>query len=238
LPTSSERLVLDDLGGRPYFSVRLIPNAEYLVQLPAAKSIVEASSVSIRGWSFPRYYDPDVHVAENKYAFSTATVERHVELWRVYRTLQFLYVGATWDGPFQQKHREEFERMRWRETNASPPTSLASFVGLIYSVTEFVIFASRFASSPVVDCPVTLKVALHNIENVALVSGDESVFFHSVYQAHGSLVRADDLVISEAIDVDSAVDLAKSPIRDILGAFDWAVKDETIESWQKKLLRR
>lgn len=237
MPTSSERLVLDELGERPYFSVRLIPNAERSTLLPSAKNVVEANAVSVRGWSFPRYHNQDVHTAGNKYAFSTTTHDRHVELWRVYRSLQFLYVGATWDGPFQDQHRRENERMRWRENDA-PPASLASFVGLIYSITEFVIFASRFASALVVDCPVTLKVALHNIENVVLVSGDESVFFHNDYRAHSGLVRADDVLILKAIDTKSAADVAKSPIRDILGAFDWAVTDQTIESWQQKLLRR
>lgn len=235
LATSEEEAILEQVKAKPYYSVRFRPEKPMDLSFEHTTELVETNAVRLRGWDFP-YYDPKTVVRDRKYIGVQVDWERHVELWRMFRSGQFMYFGAPWDlaRDHQERLRREFEQVFVvRPTQRESVPGLLSFVGMIYSVTEFYIFAARLAKS--VETPgVVFEVGLKNVEGWALVSGEVGVPWHSFYQCRTRnipLKEGDyDRLVSDPV-TDAAIAL-----KEIFACFGWDSAAGAIESWQERLM--
>jgi len=190
----------------------------------------------MRGWDFPHYFEDSVGNAQT-YLFNATSWSGHVELWRLYRSGQFLYIGAPWDlgMDHQERMMTEFRNSVFIR-NASQKDEVIgvmSFVGMIYSITEFHLFAARFGKSlDVTDF--ALDIGLHNIENWGLVPGEPSVPWHSVLRAKVKSIRIPS-PNAQAVFEDPITTSAEA-LKEIFECFDWENSDGAIRSWQERFV--
>gem|GEM_PF-2817694 len=237
MPTPSETEILEKIRKEPYYSLRILPMTGIELTLKAASELIRKDAVRLRGWDMP-HYDSNEIGRTQAYIFNGTDWASHVELWRMYRSGQFVYFGAPWDLAMdhQDKLRAEFDKfvfMADEPTKADVPGVL-SFVGMIYSVTEFFIFAARLAKS-LETTRFSIDLTLHNIEKWALVSGEVgTLLWHYFYQA-----RTPEIRISRDFRESSQVDpLAESAdaLREIFECFSWDNSEGSIKNWQQKFM--
>jgi hypothetical protein len=228
--------VLDDIKKAPYYSLRIQPATGCSLTIATARSIVQKDAVRMRGWDFPHYFEDSVGNAQT-YLFNATSWSGHVELWRLYRSGQFLYIGAPWDlgMDHQERMMTEFRNSVFIR-NASQKDEVIgvmSFVGMIYSITEFHLFAARFGKSlDVTDF--ALDIGLHNIENWGLVPGEPSVPWHSVLRAKVKSIRIPS-PNAQAVFEDPITTSAEA-LKEIFECFDWENSDGAIRSWQERFV--
>jgi hypothetical protein len=243
LPTSSEEAneILSLIAKEPYYSVRIAPTrALEPVTLREAKRVVGDNAVRLRGWDFPHFESNDVHNGSS-FAFSFVNWQRHVELWRIYQSRQFVYLGASWDTAmdFQEKLRKELDHMLLPRPAAKESVAgLLSYIGVIYSVTEFYLFASRLANELNYREYVRLEIALHNVDGWALASGDPRVLWHWLYQAHVKTIRIPAPDPSELFTEADAASAAQKGLAVLFAGFNWEDSAGAIETWQRRLIER
>lgn len=240
LTTTSEQPILEKVKQGPYFSLRVIPDSEIatLSFEEARKSALDAK-VSLRGWDFPHV---DMRQVFNgpEYIFGVVDWHRHLELWRLYLSGQFVYLGNLWDvlPEFQERLRRELEQDFFEATDAQKRSvvGLTSFIGLIYSVTEFYVFTARLAERLRWPTSVVMKCRLKNIDGWALGAGDPSLIWHSYFQS-----KVKDIDLSKTVLVTELVaepqKLALNSIKVLFAGFNWNDASENmIRQWQTKLL--
>jgi hypothetical protein len=240
LATTSETAVLEKFKGQPHFSLRIMadPPAGGLSLLDARK-LVESNVVSLRGWDFP-HVDPRDTYNAGEYVACVTDWERHVELWRMYRSSQFVYIGNLWDISFDTQ-RNLMAELKRPSVLATPEQkgSIAgaiSFVGLIYSITEMYMFASRLATARGVVDKVSINLMLRDIDRWALASGEPAIVWHRFYQSRIPMIDASmDMPASDLIE-----DFARSAIpaiQEVFQGFNWNdASTNVITQWQDRLL--
>jgi hypothetical protein len=233
--TSREAAILDKVKAEPYYSVRFQPGTPLDLSLERTVELVNKSAVRLRGWDLP-YYDAKTSVRDQRYVGSHIDWQRHVELWRMYRSGQFVYFGAPWDLAMdsQERLRQEFDRYVLAERSQKATISgLLSFVGMIYSVTEFYLFAARLAKA-LETRSVRLDVSLKNVENWALVSGEVGVPWFSFYASRTTRVDYTESDIERLVS-DPVADAAIN-LREIFACFGWDNSADAIKSWQERFM--
>jgi hypothetical protein len=237
LPTLSERDVLDRIRTGPYYSVRFIPGDENL-DIPKArlKELVAADAVRLRGWDLPSDHASTIYTA-SAFVGSYLEFNNHVEAWRFYMSGQFLYFANPWDifEDLQERLKAELGHsitLPHPSVRDSIP-GLFSFVGMIYSLTEFHLWASRVIASLTLNSA-TLRIAMHNISGWALASGEPLAMFFDFYQARSS---------SAHLRPPMPTDLSANPVatanaaaRELFEYFNWSPSEATIRQWQDRLI--
>ena len=205
-----------------------------------AKRVVNDDAVRLRGWDFP-HYDPNSAFNTPAYVGLTVDWSQHVEMWRMYRSGQFAYLGATWDVAldFQDRLRNEFDRsvLAPHPSTKASVVGLLSFIGMIYTVTEFFVFASRLATTLGYASNVRLEIAMHNTEGWALVSGDQGVPWHGFYQSHVNDIRLTPPAPRDlGTDTADAAGAARTALAELFACFNWSNSAGAIQTWQTQFL--
>lgn len=239
MPTSSERLILDLLKTGPYYTVRFMPGIDDLA-LPKARlrELVTNEAVRLRGWDFPADFPDRVYNAAH-YVGSFLEFDSHVEVWRFYTSGQFVYLGSPWDifQDLQSRIREEFDRYVILPHSSAGGTvpGVFSFVGLIYSLTEFHLWCSRLMSAlELTDA--TLLVSMHNIAGWALASGEPLSLFHSFCQATTNAAKLS--APSGPMLATNPVQTANIAARELFEYFNWNPDEANVRAWQDRLISK
>jgi hypothetical protein len=111
-------------------------------ELARLEEIVQRSSVLIRGWDFPHIsnrgdFDRGIDWVGQSTAFGF-----HREIWRLYLSGQFVFLGSLWDDWLDQSHWRRPPPEEW-----APGTRLSIYEAL-YGYAEIYDFASRLAVTP------------------------------------------------------------------------------------------
>ncbi len=233
---SKEQDALARIKSGPYYSVRCQPARPLDISLQRCDELIKENAVRLRGWDFP-HYDYQGLIRDQKYVAGHVDWENHVELWRMYRSGQFVYFGSPWDlaMDWQAKLRKEFEHsaLTANQVQKDEIVGFFSFVGVIYSVTEFFVFAARLAKA--LETPgIALGVSVKNAENWALVSGEPGVWLHSLYACRTSTIEIKLNNLEELLD--DPVACAAVGLREIFALFNWDNSAAAIEQWQKKFM--
>ena len=237
MPTDSEDELLAAIKGTPHFSVRFRPIDETLnIPMETLRSILSKDAVRLRGWDFPHYQADKAWNAQT-HVFSTIMYEEHLELWRIYRSGQFVYFSSLWDvfRDFQSRLRTQFERnvVLANQAQKDATKGLTSFIGMIYSVTEFFVFSARLAQSlRIVDFK--LDILLRNVSDWALVPGDEGIPWSGFYQCKINEIRlpAED---SHAI-VEDPLAASRTALRELFESFNWNGSAGAIQHYQERFM--
>jgi hypothetical protein len=235
LATSREEEILALVKAKPYYSVRFLPASPMDLTLEQTVELVRSNEVMLRGWDVP-HFDQNTIVRSQRYIGVQVNWERHVEMWRMYRTGQFIFFGAPWDlaMDMQQRLMQEFRHvMVPHESVRELVPGVLSFVGIVYSVTEFYIFAARLARALETQ-RIIFELGLKNIEGWALVTGEVGIPWHAFYQCRTPIIQLR-LRDYDAL-VDDPVAAAASGLEEVFACFGWDNATNAITSWQTRLM--
>lgn len=235
LMTSSEKAITDEIRRHPYYSVRLRPaGLAGKLALSDAKTLAMKNAVQLRGWDFP-HFDANTVASTPEYVFNTVSWGNHLELWRLYRSGQFVYLGNVWDvfEDIQKRLRAEFDRdVIANESQKASVTGCLSFIGMIYSVTEFCLFCARLAKA-IEARSIDLDISLHGVGGWALVTGDPAVPWHQFYQSQSDEIQ----VLAPGADVMAdPVAASATALETIFQCFNWDNPAPAIASWQQRFM--
>lgn len=163
----------------PYWRVIIRPgiyNRERIGSISGCVSLVERYAVRLRGWSFP-YLSTGreaLELGSNSIGFSVNILGR-IEYWRLYQSSQLVYFSAVpersmpdWDAKLRHESRHHIGRFA-----DVPPDRIPGFLSvgnLLYSMTEFFLFAGRLSSGGIYDGAVTIRISLHGAQGYVLTT--------------------------------------------------------------------
>lgn len=240
LATSSETEILSLISEWPYYSVQITPPSVADKTLKEIRSVVTENAVSIRGWDVPHTADRETFTGDS-YVFGIVNWGRHRELWRAYPSGQFVYLGNIWDVDpgTQARLMDEIKREIVTASDAQKQSvaGAISFVGMIYSFTEFYLFAARLSSTIEPAGVMRVRIVMHGVERWALAAGDPGVIWHSFYQSQVPEITSDAKVPSVEL-VGDPLAKARLALREVFAKFNWYdVADGTIAAWQDKIVK-
>jgi hypothetical protein len=186
------------------------------------KSLVE-SEVSLRGWNFPHFDRKAMSNFSDGRQSHTAFMH-HVEAHRAYQSGLFVWRSLYWENfsDFAKQHGK-----------------VLSFVNVIYTVTEFLLFFKRYYERIAPDASVRFSIEMTDIKDRALVATDypELFNFGKHVAAERGLVIEKDYAVAELRA--SAEEIAISIVQKIFEVFNWNAPDANmIRGWQQRLLSR
>jgi hypothetical protein len=237
-PTQAEAQVLEEVTQGPYYTVHFrSDNAGIELDLDRLREIAEKDSVRLRGWDFPLYDQKLTHNAVN-HIFTTLDYEKHVEVWRLYTTGEFKYFGGSWDvlDGLQSQLRKQFDAQVFLATEEQKKSvaGVLGLIGMIYTITEFHVFAARLAKSlDVTDF--RLRVVMHNTDNWALVPGDPAVAWHSFCQAHVNVIGLP--IPNSAELLADPLETSRKALQKLFQSFQWSGSEAAIKDWQTKFMK-
>lgn len=198
-------------------------NANRIASIPAALDAVRKNEVNLRGWNFP-HTDKD-NAAPFANGFQSATVwDRYVEGYRLYLSGLFMWRRAFWED--KEGHKSK---------NGRP---VLSFISVVYSFTEYLIFLSRLYEQTAPDATVRIVITMRGCSGRELATFDARVHLLPFYVAQDDVIPQERRVqVAElrASHLAIAAEMAKR----VLHVFQWLdASDEMIEGLQQRLLKR
>jgi hypothetical protein len=136
--------------------------------------LVKEARVSLRGWDYP-YVDQAEQVIQDDWVQSGVAFANHVELWRFYRSGQFIHQFAV----TEDRQPPSLEVRNWDLSSPKDGVRTLSLLNMLYTVTEIMEFARRLAHREVLGLAATLRIELHGMEERRLVAPAEHLFTHT-----------------------------------------------------------
>jgi hypothetical protein len=150
------------IKSKAYWRIRIRP-AEYIptrvADISSLRPLVERLSVRFRGWYFP-HVEMDINSIGiyQSYVEQETEWDNHIELWRLYQSGQFAYLGALhtdWPSSFAGSGQ------------VSNVLFIEDLVGRYVEVLEF---AARLSASPAGSKRMWLQIGLHGVGSRTLAS--------------------------------------------------------------------
>jgi hypothetical protein len=203
------RTVSDKVKSRGHWLTRvypeLYPPKTALLQLGALERAVSTCSVSFRGWDFPHYSTREQPMRTRDFVEQSLDWEHFVELWRAYRSGQFVSLAAI---PGD-----------WRDQSTLWPPQAGWATGTTFSVEDAVFtlvevyeFGARWVEAVQLQGPIVIECNLRGIQNRSLeldkrksgfsmpkVSQVPEWTFRQVYEVPDLLAHARELATEPAI---------------------------------------
>ena len=208
---ASEELV------EPYWCVQILPTTYEPERIDSNRRLREIrgeSAVSVRGWDFP-HIDREHDKAFERGIESVTHWFRYHEAHRLYKSGLFVW------------------RRRLGEDFTDGYRGKLSYVAAIYSLTEFMIFASRFAPQVDSDGTFDIRIELNGLKDRDL--HEDSGLFMEDYSTGARRFEQAYVLPVEEIRA-SNLDLAAKSARRLFDLYNLDISLETIQGWQKKLL--
>jgi hypothetical protein len=159
--------ILDAIKSRVYWHVVLRPHVhdERRVALADLPDAIRKIAVLYRGWAFPHVNDRVEFEYGENYVQQAVDLEHHREFWRVYQSGQFVFFGGEWT---DWRDRSSFlpAHQNWK------PMQALHVLYVLFRLTEVFEFCSRWATSPLGDSSLLLKVSVANIKGCELLLED------------------------------------------------------------------
>lgn len=215
-----------DFEEHGYWEVISMPQTYSRERVPSITAVyksLEESEVSLRGWNFP-HFDRETKSNFSDGRQSHTAFMHHVEAHRAYQSGLFVWRSSYWENfsDFAKHHGK-----------------VLSFVNVIYTVTEFLLFFKRYYERISPDASVRVAIEMTDITDRALVSTDwaSSPIFGTLAARVPGLVIEKDYSVSELRA--SAEEIAISIVQKIFEVFNWNAPDANmIRGWQQRLLSR
>lgn len=234
MTSSEEKAIIEKLKAEPRFAFRFVPGIDNM-KIPKKRmhDLITENAVQLRGWDLPH-----AHGIENAqdYIFNAVDWDLHLEFWRFYQSGQFVMSSSFWDTKpgIQVQLRQQFDKF---VLTASPAQKqqvklVIGFVGMIYSITEYYLFASRLAKAlGIVDF--SFELSLHNIENTAIVPGDPAVPWHAFYRSAIDEIRFKPE--SREIIADPLAASVEA-LTETFECYQWTNSEGAVKHWQERLM--
>lgn len=117
--------------------------------------------------------------------------------------------------------------------------NVISFIGLIYSVTEWLLFARRFFEKILsVDENIVIAIQASDMQGRRLIAADSRVELDWEYRMEIPEFSLTETVAVSELRADPEM-IARRIVRKIFELFNWNdPSDKMLESWQQKLIQR
>jgi hypothetical protein len=186
------------------------------------KSLVE-SEVHLRGWNFP-HFDKDTTTNFAHGRQSHTNFMHHIEAHRAYQSGLFVWRGQYWENSdnFTKQHGKSL-----------------SFVNVIYTVTEFVLFFKRYYERIAPDASIRFLIEMTDIKGRMLEATDWNANpLMGNYMAKDSSLKIDREYSVPELRA-TAEEIAINVVQRIFEVFNWNGSDPAmIRGWQQRLLSR
>lgn len=230
-------------AGTPRLVVSIRPTIydAHALTLQQCVTVVDTSQVRTRGWYFPHINREGTGVGEGgRYVFNETGYNGKDEVWRMYRSSQFLFRGKLWevgDEHYQEKLRDNFRYFSSSEARERI-VGYISFIGLIYSVAEIYAFAANLSQAVPLDSSVAVDISLHDTNGWALASGDPSVHLDYAYVSTSNLQRSDHILPIDEL-VANPLGHAVTATLELFEQLTWfRAGADMIAGWQREIFRR
>lgn len=185
------------------------------------RSIAE-SAVALRGWTFPHNNELEArNFSQGRQSFTTWN-ETYYEVFRAYLSGLFIWRASYWDD--------------------SPvfggPKRALSWVSMIFQVTEFFLFLSRYYARVAEDATLNVTVRMTDTKGRLLISrGDAGPLFANYVCPENQVEIGGEYSVSQLRA--SPEGIARYVVRRIFEIFQWAtIRDDLIEQRQRQLIER
>lgn len=186
------------------------------------KELVDEARVSLRGWSFP-HEDKDNQANFNNGRQSFTIWDRYIEAFRAYESGLVYFRKAFW---------EDVE-----DWDDKPDYPVMDFLGVIWTITEYMIFAKRYYENLAPEAELSIKIVMHGTKERRLVSLGRAhlgLFYKSM---------EDPIIVKKNITVTDLranhIEIARNIVKEVFSMFNWNDPADTVlEDWQTKLIER
>jgi hypothetical protein len=199
-------------------------NPVFLENPIQAHEIVEKSTVHLRGWDFPHddSHGNSKNTAKGRQSF-TIWEGYHYEAWRMYKSGLFIW---------REYYMEDVEGY------SKLDKKVLSFVNVIYSMTEFLLFLKRAYTEFLKVDAIHFELELTDCKARKLVSLDSGVHIWDDYVSVEEVIPIERDLNSVELEA-SATTIARDIAKEIFMIFNWNdPADSMIEDWQNKLIQR
>jgi hypothetical protein len=186
---------------------------------------VQTSAVSLRGWSFPIAGRTGNATWSNFNGGSQSFYNSFVsvaEAFRAYQSGLILWCSGIAEDFWPAYHDK----------------NVISFIGVIYSVTEWILFATRYFEATLSpDESVRLEIVLSGALNRRLISTDPRAIFHWVFQANVPSIQVGETIAISELRTDAEA-IARRIVRKIFELFNWNDPgEEMLQQWQQDFIQ-
>lgn len=227
--------LLDRIRSRAYWRVNFRPLDEGAPQLtlPNCNSVVERSSVSLRGWDYPhisrRNDDESGFGPAGEYYEHWVDWGQHIEFWRMYKSSQYLNYRALW---------EDWVDSTQHHSDVPPTPRSISVVGTTYIFTEIFEFAYRLARNGLYESGAQINITLENaVDRHLWISEFDRMPFSYERKTGAERVEIERTLDARAI-AGGSHDLSVNAVIEFFENFDWSPDPGIVRSDQQKLLTR
>lgn len=218
------------IKSRGYWRVVVRPtrfDEDRVATLAELEESARSCVVQIRGWDYPHW--PRLGTRRmGEFIEGSVDWEDHKELWRLYRTAQFVHLFSMredWLRDNQGIRRIDVE-----------PGKVLSYDSTIFSFTEIYLFAGRLATRFKLGPRVTIEIALEDLVGRQLYTFDYNrVPFNEQRRAHVTRFASEADYDPQSLLAEGRK-LALRPLQRLFELFSWDSTPETLEPIQAKLL--
>ncbi len=149
---------------RGHWDIRVRPethNANRIQQLADIERAVRDSVVSLRGWDFPHFDPRDCPTRSANYIEQATDWEHFVELWRAYKSGQFVSINALSEDWRDQSYG-------WRAPEGWQYGKTLSVDDAVFRLLEIYEFAARWSKALSIQESLVIECALRGIQNRSL----------------------------------------------------------------------
>jgi hypothetical protein len=157
--------VIDKIKKRGYWTVRIHPDRYPTLQrrtLAELEQAVRQSEVSVRGWNFPQTTGRSDVKRSQDYIEYALDWEHYIELWRAYKSGQFVSVSGIWND-WQDQSRLWPAPSGWR----AGTTLLVE--GVVFRFVEIYEFAARWAQALALKGSLSISSAIKGLQDRQIV---------------------------------------------------------------------
>lgn len=181
------------------------------------RDIRRNATVSLRGWDFPHTDSTNDVPFESGVESWTTSSRGFMEAHRFYHSGLF-----TWRSNFSEDFSPSYENS-------------LNYVGVIYTVTEFFLFAARLAPEISSDASSTLKLGVLGLNDRPLKS-DSMILWHNYETGAAQFVKSIVLPVEQLRA--NHLEVANQLLRSLFELYDLNVDKDVITTWQNKLINR
>lgn len=223
--------VSQKLATRGFWRVEIRPSdfvERRIASIKTLQKVVEKSTVRFRGWDFPHLLVEWPLPEDQSLIGIDSDWSVHVETWRAYLSGQFVYRGGVWIDWLDQHHFPSNDQARLPGTGLPITSSL-------WSLTEFLEFAARYAQTEAGADSMVVDISLHGLKGRTLFDDNSERAWYRDYGPAKMQTFRFRRELSRADLMSHARKLAIEASAELFSAFGWDAGSELLESIQAEL---
>lgn len=211
---------------------------ELIPDLKTVREFMNTSKVSLRGWPFPLIPSSNKDFSKiyngNDRVESWVCTDHYLEVWRLYKSglfVDYSAINEDWYGESGFVQDSPLSKIQ--------PNTVLDLLGVIYEVTEMILFIGRLAEKMQEVDEFYLRFIISNLNNRQLVLLDPSrVPLSGNYTCFNDKVEYEKVVKRDEI-VANTHEISKAILQEIFEQFNWeGASEKLIVSEQEKLISR